>query len=185
MAISYFFNTDKLHYSGALGTLLFRSLMKKNEEKKGRDKEEGFLSTSLEALKTAGCRITRSRIAVIECIAKAEQPLSAPAIYEQLSGSGGGDVTLDKASVYRILDTLSQLNLVHRVTPEGTYLACNHRACKHSHHVLSRCTKCNEVKEVDVPSEVVAPLLFHMKHTLQFVPDSHLLHMDGICADCD
>ena len=146
--------------------------------------EEGFLETSLQVLRSAGCRITRSRIAVIECIARSDQPLSAPAIYEQLSRHGDDAVSLDKASVYRILDTLSQLHLVHRVTPEGTYLACNHRSCKHSHHVLSRCTQCNDVREVDVPSEVVAPLLFHMKHTLQFVPDSHLLHMDGICSEC-
>ncbi|MGA1191960.1 MAG: Fur family transcriptional regulator [Bdellovibrionota bacterium] len=160
--------------------------MKKSKDtiESGLSPEGEFLGTSLKVLRKAGCRITRSRVAVIECIAKAEQPLSAPAIYEQLSRQGDEQVSLDKASVYRILDTLSQLHLVHRVTPEGTYLACNHHSCKHSHHVLSRCTKCNDVQEVDVPSEVVAPLLFHMRHTLQFIADSDLLHLDGVCSEC-
>jgi len=146
--------------------------------------EEGFKKTCIEVLRKSGCRITHSRVAVIECIAQAAGPLSASAIYEHLSQSKGGEASLDKTSIYRVLDTLLQHKLVHRVTPAGTYLACNHHACHHSHHVLSRCTQCNNVEELDVPSEVVAPLLFHMKHSLQFIPDSHLLYMDGVCASC-
>jgi Fe2+ or Zn2+ uptake regulation protein len=49
---------------------------------------------------------------------------------------------------------------------------------------MTRCTECNQVQEIDVPSEVVAPLLFHMKNANRFVPDSHLLHMDGVCEAC-
>lgn len=142
-----------------------------------------FKSHSIEALRHSGSRVTKQRIAVIECIATASKPLTAPEVFEKLSKRSSG-APLDKVSVYRVLDTLLELNLVHRIAPSGAYIACNHRSCTNVHHILSRCTECEEVKELDVPNEVVAPLLFHMKSAFQFVPDSHLLCMDGVCVDC-
>lgn len=141
----------------------------------------------IEALRRSGCRITNARIAVIECIAKSNKPLSAPDIFDKLKKShraSANEPLLDKVSVYRVLDALLDLNLVHRVAPTGEYLACNHLQCLNVHHVILRCTECNKVEEIDIPKEVVAPLLSHMQHNLQFIPNSHLLHMDGQCLSC-
>lgn len=140
-----------------------------------------YKALCLEVLKSAGFRITKARIAVIECIASSLKPLSAPELYQSLLDK---KVKVDKVSVYRVLETLTAQNLVHRVGPSGDYMACNHIECKNFYHVISRCTDCNDVTEVDVPSEVVAPLLFHMKNSLSFQPDSHLLQMDGVCKEC-
>jgi Fe2+ or Zn2+ uptake regulation protein len=142
-----------------------------------------YIDDCLEALRKAGCRITRQRMAVIDCLAHANSPLSAPDLYEQLSQSDESD-SLDRASVYRALDTLLELDLVHRVPLTGAYLACKHQSCKKFHHVLYRCTQCEKVQELDVPNEVVAPLLFHLKESLNVTPDTHLLHMDGLCKAC-
>jgi len=142
-----------------------------------------FIKLSLETLRKAGCRITKQRTAVIECISKAKKPLSAPDIFVELSKRSKG-APLDKVSVYRALETLLEYDLVHRVSQTGAYIGCTHQHCVDSHHILSRCTQCDKVRELDVPSEVVAPLLFHMKNAFSFTPDSHLLHMDGICSDC-
>ena len=76
-----------------------------------------FEETCIEALKAASCRVTKQRLAVIRCIAKARHPLSAPEIYEKLS-SRGKTAPLDKVSVYRVLDTLLELNLFNRVSPD-------------------------------------------------------------------
>lgn len=138
-----------------------------------------FKELSIDVLREAGCRVTRQRIAVVECLAAADRPLSAPEVFEAVDSD-----TLDKVSVYRALDTLLELNLVHKVPPNGAFLACSHRDCVNTHHVMSRCTECQEVKEVGVPAEVIAPLLFHMKNALSFVPDSHLVHMNGVCEGC-
>ncbi len=142
-----------------------------------------FTELSLETLRSAGYRITKQRRAVIDCIAKAKKPLSAPNIYKELSKHSKG-APLDNTSVYRVLGTLLENDLVHRVSPSGEYIACNHQHCVNSHHIMSRCIKCNKVEELDVPQEVVAPLLFHMRKALSFTPDSHLLHMDGHCSSC-
>lgn len=142
-----------------------------------------FAELSIAALKRAGCRVTKQRRAVIDCIAGAKHPLSAPEVYEKLEKSSL-ESQPDKVSVYRILDTLHELKIVHKVAPSGGYLACNHQACRHSYHIISHCTGCKSVEEMDVPNEVVAPLFFHMKNALKFEPDSHLLHMDGLCDGC-
>ncbi|MCI5064124.1 transcriptional repressor [bacterium] len=144
---------------------------------------EKFTEMSLEALRDSGHRITKQRKVVIECLAAADEPLSAPEVYERLSREVEG-AQVDRVSVYRALDTLLQLKLVHKVSPNGAYLGCTHQNCVHSHHIMSRCTGCDDVRELDVPNEVVAPLLFHMKNTLKFTPDPHVLHMDGLCDSC-
>ncbi len=164
------------------GVLSFLSLFRRTEAMVCTS-SRGFREICLETLREAGYRITKQRIAVIESLSKADSPLTAPELYERLSRRSKG-APLDKVSVYRVLDTLLELKLVHRAAPFGAYLACSHQDCSDSHHVLSRCTECDHVEELDVPNEVVAPLLFHMKESLHFTPDSHLLHMDGICSDC-
>lgn len=152
-------------------------------QKKKHQANQSFEKISIEALRTAGYRITEQRRAVISCIATATEPLSAPRLYEELA-KNAGTTSVDKVSVYRVLDTLLELNLVHRVNPSGAYVACTHRECTNSFHVMTRCTTCQSVAEMHVPHEVVAPLLFHLSNTLHFTPDTHLLHIDGMCIKC-
>lgn len=147
------------------------------------DDSAQFEEMSVQALKKAGYRITQQRRAVISCIARTSEPLSAPGIYEELS-KRSDTAGVDKVSVYRVLETLLELHLVHRVIPHGSYIACTHRHCTASYHVMTRCTACQSVEEKHVPHEVVAPLLFHLSNTLNFKPDGHLLHIDGVCSRC-
>lgn len=144
---------------------------------------KNFIATSTAALRRAGFRLTKQRVAVLECISTAKKPLSAPEIYESLT-KGSQGAPLDKVSVYRILETLLQLHLVHRVTANGSYIACTHQECASPNHIISRCTSCNEVKEVDVPTSVIAPLLNHLEKSSAFSPDTHLLQVDGVCDTC-
>jgi Fe2+ or Zn2+ uptake regulation protein len=146
-------------------------------------KPRSFEQIGVEALRKAGYRITQQRKAVLTCIAEATEPLSAPKLYEALEKRADGS-PVDRVSVYRVLDTLLELHLVHRVQPNGLYVACTHHQCTTSFHVMTRCTECQTVKEQHVPHEVVAPLLFHMTQTLAFTPDTHLLHIDGVCSRC-
>ena len=158
-------------------------MVRQPKEKPHTDASGRFEEMSIQTLKNAGYRITQQRRAVISCIAHASEPLSAPRIYEQLSKKSDTAVA-DKVSVYRVLETLLELHLVHRVIPHGSYVACTHRHCTKSYHVMTRCTECQSVEEVHVPHEVVAPLLFHLSNSLDFKPDGHLLHIDGVCSGC-
>jgi Fur family transcriptional regulator, zinc uptake regulator len=143
----------------------------------------GYKNLCIEKLKASGSRITKARLNIIECIGEAKTPMSAPQIYESLLKNSQTTIP-DKVSVYRVLDTLLELNLVHRVNPSGDYLACSHLKCTEVYHVISRCNLCNLVQEVDVPNEVVSPLLLYLKKNLKFVANTHLLHIDGSCSKC-
>lgn len=154
--------------------------------KSTKNKQQGFEELCIRALKDAGCRVTNPRLAVIRCLGSAKKPLTAPEVFTQIEREkkkrAGG--AADKVSVYRTLQTLNELKLIHQVMPTGAYIACSHHDCVDSYHVLSRCQNCDRVEELGVPSEVVAPLLFHLQNTNRFTPDSHLLHMEGHCSSC-
>lgn len=147
------------------------------------DKGEQFRISCLKTLRQVGCRITQQRRAVIDCLAEAQAPLSAPELFARLD-SASTEAKIDRVSVYRILDTLLEHKLVHRIAPNGSFVACTHHKCRHAYHVLSRCTECQGVQEVDIPAEVIDPLLRHMASNKQFIPDTHLLHMEGVCGEC-
>ncbi|MCB0330067.1 MAG: transcriptional repressor [Bdellovibrionales bacterium] len=142
-----------------------------------------YVERSCDLIRERGGRVTKSRVAIMELLAASPEPLSAAQIYERMEKSEQ-QLTLDRVSVYRTLETLQQLGVLHRVNPDGRYLACIHGDCCGMYHVMSHCTECHSVRELDVPKEVVAPLLFHMSNSLQFSPDEHLLHLDGVCKQC-
>ncbi len=144
---------------------------------------KGYSELCVEALRNSGARVTEARLAVIAVLEQADMPLSAPAIVELL-GKRKSSPSLDKASVYRVLERFLALGLVHRVPPSGDYLACSHLECQGVQHVIARCTDCGSVNELDIPAEAIAPLLLHLRHKAGFQPNPHVLHMDGLCHKC-
>lgn len=143
-------------------------------------KEENYKNSCVSALKEADYRITAARLAVIECLSTAQGPLSISEIFDEL----GSESKIDKVSVYRVIEILEELRLVHRASHNGEYLACFHLDCKGSHHVLTSCSECSAVSEVLVPPKMVKALLKHLVDSQQFVPDAHLLKVDGTCSRC-
>lgn len=146
---------------------------------------DDFVENSVTAIQNSGGRVTNARLDVLKCIAEAKKPLSASGIYEMLSGRGARVKSkIDKVSVYRVLEYLVELNLVHRVSPTGDYMACFHTTCSHRHHILLRCTKCFGVKEEEIPSKVLEPVVKYIKESHGFQPDTHILQVEGVCASC-
>lgn len=143
------------------------------------NEKSNYKNLCLKALKKAKCRITKQRIAVIEVLAKNNDPVSVPELYEKIKNEN-----LDKVSVYRVINTLSELNLVHQVAPNGKYIACTHLSCTSDYHVISRCLVCSKTMESDIPKSKVKSLLKHMEEIQDFSPNAHVLHIDGTCSSC-
>ena len=144
---------------------------------------KNFEEQSLKLLKENGARITQPRKLVISCLANSPKPLSAKEVYEQISKDSSAS-KIDQVSVYRILETLAELELVHQVFPSGGYMACFHSQCGSTLHVLIRCTSCESIKELDVPQETVAPMVSYLKNEQGFTPDDHVFQMNGLCSNC-
>ncbi|MCB0339995.1 MAG: transcriptional repressor [Bdellovibrionales bacterium] len=142
-----------------------------------------YVELCTKSLRDSGARVTQSRLAVIRCLDKAHEPLSPREILEKIEANDTLP-NVDQVSVYRILETLLSLGLVHQVSPSGKFTACAHIDCPISLHVLVRCLTCGKTHELDVPEGVMAPLTWYLEHQVRFIPKEHFFQIDGACKDC-
>lgn len=87
-------------------------------------------------------------------------------------------------TVYRALDFLMQMGLVHRVDALNTFVVCTHQ---HAHDdeslqtVMLACTACGEVREEALPDETAA-LSAAISQRLTFAPTA--FEVKGLCENC-
>ena len=135
------------------------------------------LAEQADIIHNAGYRLTRSRQAVLEVLARAEGFLDPAAIHEQ---GRGIHPRLGRVSVYRALDLLTELGLVRRVHgADGCHSYA--RADRSEGHYLV-CQDCGQVKEF--PCAGLDELVDSVGRRFGFVIEGHLLQLDGLCPDC-
>jgi Fur family transcriptional regulator, ferric uptake regulator len=145
-----------------------------------------YTEIALDILKKKGYRITKPRQYVVELLNQCEEALSAYEIKERLDATGE---RIDTVSIYRILETLEENHLIHRVLITGKVRKCQLEAdesCQleqadHCHHLLI-CQACNATEEVHcsgmetLMQQVTQQSGFHiLDHRLEFV---------GLCKRC-
>ncbi|MES2746260.1 MAG: Fur family transcriptional regulator [Bdellovibrionota bacterium] len=145
-----------------------------------------FQEMCVKTLKESGARLTKPRMALIDCLANAKSALSPKEIFQRTESSLAKEKSesIDTVTVYRILDRFAELGLVHRVAPNGDYIACTHLSCATSPHIMTRCTQCQAAAEMHIPEDIIAPLLWFMRTQKRFEPKEHLFQLDGICEKC-
>lgn len=142
-----------------------------------------YFTACLKTLKGEGLRITEARRLVIDALSNSSVPLS-PKELAELIDSFQPDQQIDLVSIYRTLETFMNLQLVHRISPEGMYVACRHVDCHNEVHVLVRCRKCPRIEEIDIPLEVMGPLLSYLEKQNSFTAERHLVQINGECNAC-
>jgi Fe2+ or Zn2+ uptake regulation protein len=147
-------------------------------------KSENFKELCIKTLRDSGARLTRPRLALIECLANSKVPLSPKVILQKTAEQLDEQETIDTVTVYRILDRFTELGLVHQVAPNGDYIACMHLACEASTHIMTHCLACQAAQEIHLPEEILAPMLWYLRSQNQFEVKKHLFQLDGICSAC-
>ena len=113
-------------------------------------KEEArtFQDGALAKLRRAGFRVTNARVEVIRTLGETNAALTPYQIRERISVAG---VKVDVVSVYRILATLLELGLVHRIGSLNAYYGCrSHAPGPHNtEHIV--CGTCGCVAELELP----------------------------------
>ncbi len=146
--------------------------------------KESFTAICLRTLKKEGSRVTQGRLEVIQTLARSDRPLSP----KQVLGAvqlRSPEKAMDLVSVYRTLEKLNRLHLVHQVGPHGGFLACRHAACGHDWHMILRCQTCGRIEEHEVPDRVMQPLAWFLRDQGGFVADHHAIGIDGVCGNCN
>jgi Fe2+ or Zn2+ uptake regulation protein len=155
------------------------------------NKDESSQSTQLmrlSLLKRQGLKITTQRLQILKCLEDSKTPLSAPEIHELLkvkNRSNGESKALvpNKVSVYRVLERLSGLGVVHKVAGSGEYIICSHLSENNSYHIISHCLACRKYYEVELPTEEVK-VIFSYLNGLKLKPIGKVLYVEVKCESC-
>ena len=125
-------------------------------------------------LRQAGLKSTPGRRAILKILEKTETPLSPDQIYTQV-----GSATCDRATIYRILESLGEAGLVQRVALGGKTFYLPEDSSHHHHHIV--CRGCHSTICLD--QCLIAPLEKKARQ-LGFQDIHHSLQLTGLCSKC-
>lgn len=142
--------------------------------------QTGFEAFAIDKMKRAGHRVTVPRVRVVRTLSQAQRPMTAYGIHQEIVASGG---KVDVVSVYRILQALSDLGLVHHIGIVDGYMACrledsHEEECE---HVV--CTECGRVTELSMPSSILDTAQEQLS-LLGFAMKQTRVEILAVCPDC-
>ena len=124
-------------------------------------------------LKTSGQNVTKPRLAVFEALL-GQESLSMPELIGKVR-------EVDRASVYRVIETFERLGIIQRLHTGWKYkLELSDRFAEHHHHLT--CTTCGRsiaMNEADLERVIRRVAAGH-----GFAPAAHQIEVQGTCADC-
>ncbi len=128
-------------------------------------------------LRGSGLRMTPQRKFLIEELESSKVGLSIKDLFKKLNHK---KIKIDEASVYRTIEALRNLDLVHSLS-DGKYKLCSHIACEQSFHLSLICKTCNTVQEphLDLAKENVIASSLSLK-----INQIHNLQVHITCENC-
>jgi Fur family transcriptional regulator, ferric uptake regulator len=133
------------------------------------------MMTANQIIQDAGLRPTANRLAVLEALLKAENPLSHHELLSTLSSTHN----FDRVTLYRVLDWLLDHQIAHKVAGDNRawrFQLNNHNTShRHAHF---ECTQCGKIYCLDDVSPRTPKL------PQDFRAHSIELTIKGVCALC-
>ena len=141
--------------------------------------ETTLLDRASREFETKGMKLTDLRRRVLEEIAASHEALGAYDILERLSTKGP---RLAPISVYRAIDALHGVGLVHRLESRNAFFACHTAHAPERNQVILACERCGRVAEI--AGEQVFSALQALIEQAQFQPRRTVTEVSGTCASC-
>jgi len=123
-------------------------------------------------------QFTPLRRRVLEIVWRQHEPIGA---YEILAELAKDREKAAPPSVYRALDFLRDVGLVHRLDSLNAFLGCDHPQTDHSEQFLV-CGRCHRVAEI-ADSVLTRSILGRMR-ALGFQPGQSRVEIKAICSRC-
>lgn len=128
----------------------------------------------------AGADLTKNQQLVFDALSGADGPLSAYTILDQLREQG----FRAPPQVYRALDKLVELGMVHRLESLNAFVACRHPGCDTHQETIAFaiCADCGRVAEIsdDTLSEELALIAGRSGFQLK----KSTVELRGLCKAC-
>jgi Fe2+ or Zn2+ uptake regulation protein len=137
-----------------------------------------FTEYAVKALRDGGYKVTNPRKQVLEAIEKAEGPMSPYDIGKMTEEEGKH---LDQVTIYRVINLLCSLNLVHKVFSRGGYVRCDLLEEEGCHRFLV-CRGCGNLQEFR--NEALCNQESQIAQKMGFQAEHHVTESSGLCKDC-
>jgi Fe2+ or Zn2+ uptake regulation protein len=137
-----------------------------------------FTEYAVKALRVGGYKVTNPRKQVLEAIEKAEGPMSPYDIGKMTEEEGKH---LDQVTIYRVINLLCSLNLVHKVFSRGGYVRCDLLEEEGCHRFLV-CRGCGNLQEFR--NEALCNQENQIAQKMGFQAEHHVTESSGLCKDC-
>jgi Fur family peroxide stress response transcriptional regulator len=129
----------------------------------------------LRRCREAGMNVTPQRMAIYRALLESEDHPSPELLYQRVRPKMP---SLSLATIYKSLDALSRLGVVHRVSVAGDRKRYDANVDRH-HHLV--CTRCHKVVDFyDDALDAVAP----PRKLAGFVAHALTVQVMGLCAAC-
>jgi Fur family zinc uptake transcriptional regulator len=122
-------------------------------------------------------RFTETRKRVLEIVWSRHKPIGAYEVLELLQQESRSA----PPKVYRALDFLQQMGLVHRIASLNAYVGCTAPGEPHDGHFLI-CESCRALAELDAPS--ITSAINQSAEASGFQSHRHTVEIMGLCPDC-
>lgn len=122
-------------------------------------------------------RFTKLRKRVFELVWQQHKPIRAYDVLEQLQQDGRAA----PPTVYRALDFLLELGLIHRIESMNAFVGCNNPELKHEGQFFI-CNTCGAFVELD--STPINSAISHSAENSGFEIQQRTIEIMGLCPEC-
>jgi len=122
-------------------------------------------------------RFTAIRKRVLELVWQQHKPIGAYEVLELLQQ----DNRTAPPTVYRALEFLQQMGLVHRIASLNSYVGCAHPGEPHDGQFLI-CESCNSLAELDAPE--ISNAIYQSARDSGFESRRQTVEIMGLCPNC-
>ena len=125
-----------------------------------------------------GARLTPVRRRVLELVWANHKPTGAYELLPQLAQDGFNSAP---PTVYRALDFLLELGLIHRISSLNAFIGCDHPGSAHPTGFFI-CHKCGEATEL--PPDELSALAERLEELLGVRVEGETHELTGLCSNC-
>ena len=122
--------------------------------------------------------LTKNQRLVLEMLTTAPKPVSAYSLLDQLKEYG----LRAPPQIYRALEKLLALGLIHKVESINSFVACQHSGCAHQIAGFAICDQCNQVDEI-IDDNLESQIKI-LAEGAGLVPKKSTMEIHGICRTC-
>lgn len=132
-----------------------------------------------------GAKLTQLRRQVLLLIWQSHKPLGAYTLIDMLAASEQRRIA--PPTVYRALEFLLELGLIHRINSLNAYIGCsNPQSHLDSQHASTNyffiCSRCHNSQEMMNPA--LSNTIINAGKEIDFLPQQQWLEVTGLCPQC-